>query len=244
MIKNEANKSVKLSTTATPSVTKTPISIHHQSKNEDEKRTIFPQKINQQNSNDDDNVKPLSKIDIIKKFDNKFKMDKNDEHLTKTQPPVARVAPATVKHDKFLFNDNLEKEESLDYRKTKNIFDDGNNAEEKSVKEASDMDNANSDDDYNNEEIRQDSLEHRSSLSNNIFHKNGCSDNGSIITSTTGVIPPKPLPRTSRNNSISSDQGSVHVSTSDDSLGSDKMARPVAKPRTTTTSYKVHINST
>lgn len=243
MIKNEANKAVKLTTSATPPTTTTPASIHQQSnvlKNEDEKRTIFIQKMNQQKSSDDDNVKPLSKIDIIKKFDNKYKTEKNDEIATKVQPPVARIAPATVKHDKFLINDNLENEENFNNRKTKKIFDDVN-TEEKSTKEANDNDNGNSDDDYINDEIRQDSSEPRSPLSSNNFHKNGCSDNGSSITSTAGVIPPKPLPRTSRNNSISSDQGSVQVSTSDDSMGSDKMIRPVAKPRTTSTSYKVHI---
>lgn len=246
MIKNEANKSVKLYAIAVAPVTTTPASIHQQSnkfKSDGEKRSIFTQKASQQKPSDDDGVKPMSKIDIIKKFDNKYKTEKNDEQLTKAQPPVARVAPGTVKHDKFLIKDDLENETHLDNRKLKSILDDVD-TEEKSAQEANDNDNGNSDDEYNNDGIRQDSLEHRSSLGKNNFHKNGCGDNGSSLATVVGAIPPKPLPRTSRNNSISSDQGTVLVSTSDDSLGSEKVTRPVAKPRTSATSYKVHIKST
>lgn len=48
-----------------------------------------------------------------------------------------------------------------------------------------------------------------------------------------GSIPPKPLPRTSRTNSVS-DQGNDEINN-----GSNGGNRPIAKPRTTTSSYKV-----
>lgn len=49
-----------------------------------------------------------------------------------------------------------------------------------------------------------------------------------------GQVPPKPLPRTSRNNSVSSDQGFVMI-------GDEITPRPVAKPRSTSISYKVYF---
>lgn len=235
MVMNEANKSVKTTVTTT-----TPASLNQQQqtiskKTDTEKQNIFAQRVNpQQKSTDiDENSKPLSKIDIIKKFDNKFKTEKNDEPSPKIQPPIARVAPASViKTEKLLIDDSLDNNlEMLDNRKSKNIFDDEKPNEEKPLKESNDDNNGHSD-----SEEQQDSLEHRSSWNSNNFYKNGSSDSGTnVVNSSVGVIPPKPMPRTSRNNSISSDQGSV-VFGSDDFA--DKINRPVAKPRTTN-SYKV-----
>lgn len=54
--------------------------------------------------------------------------------------------------------------------------------------------------------------------------------NGHTTSGTADILPPKPLPRTSRNNSVSEQGNSFDEA--------DKIPRPVARPRTSTT-YKV-----
>lgn len=75
------------------------------------------------------------------------------------------------------------------------------------------------------------------SFEEDVYIKNG--NSGLLVHN--GTTPPKPLPRTSRNNSMS-DQGGTTTSPpsgSDDSLSErSSSSRPVARPRTSTT-YKV-----
>lgn len=111
----------------------------------------------------DDSDVQLSKIDIIKKFDNKYK-DEEEKQLKKTEQSI-------------LQHDNIEEQK--------------NNPEELDEKEAIG------------------------------YIKNG--------HGTNGTTPPKPLPRTSRNNSVS-EQGT--------GVADDGTPRPVARPRTSAT-YKV-----
>ncbi len=117
---------------------------------------------------DTENI-PLSKIDIIKKFDNKYR----EEHEKMTKLKDERPESADI----------LEKE----------VF----------------------------EEVQTNDKELPSPVPQSQV-KNG------------HTTPPKPLPRTSRNNSVS-EQGNGVVLTEEIV---DKIPRPVARPRTTT-SYKV-----
>lgn len=186
MIKNETNRLVKqpkpLSTTTTPA------SIHQKSP------LISNDPIAIRKSNTDKNAVPaLSKLDIIKKFDNK----------TKESSPVQSVATlAKIPHEEFKSVDKHDEDERA---------------------------HSSNSDEFDNESGNQ--------SDNNNSYKNG-HGNGN---NNSGAVPPKPLPRTSRNNSISSissDQGAaLSIATViDDTVGG---VRPVAKPRTTTASYKV-----
>lgn len=75
----------------------------------------------------------------------------------------------------------------------------------------------------------------------NSFDEDVYIENGSATLANNGGTPPKPLPRTSRNNSFADQGGSTQSppSGSDDSLSErSSSSRPVARPRTSTT-YKV-----
>lgn len=182
MIKNETNRLVKqpkpLSTTTTPA------SIHQKSP------LISNDPIAIRKANTDKNAVPaLSKLDLIKKFDNK----------TKESVPVQS---AKIPHEEIKSFEQHDEDERA---------------------------HSSNSDEFDNESGNQ--------SDNNNSYKNG-HGNGN---NNSGTVPPKPLPRTSRNNSISSissDQGAaLSIATAiDDTVGG---VRPVAKPRTTTTSYKV-----
>lgn len=66
---------------------------------------------------------------------------------------------------------------------------------------------------------------------NNNEYNNGNAD---------AAVPPKPLPRTSRNNSASSLSSEYGFGAA---AANEEIGRPVAKPRTTATNYKVHLQS-
>lgn len=192
MIKNETNRLVKQSKplcVTTTTTTTTSASIHQKS------TLISNESIANRNANIDNSssvAKPLSKLDIIKKFDNKTK----DTSLS---------APLKIPADDAKLNEKQDEDEQAHSSNSDEFDNDSGNQ----------SDNNNS---YKN------------------GHGNGNGNNNS------GPVPPKPLPRTSRNNSISSissDQGtalSVAAAVIDDTIGG---VRPVAKPRTTTVSYKV-----
>lgn len=139
------------------------------------------------------NVKPLSKLDIIKKFDNKLKSEKIED-----------IPVSTPKTDYVILDD----------------------VRDGSIETVEDLEQESAEDQLAALDAQQ------------LMPKNGHSaENGS--NGASGTVPPKPLPRTSRTNSVSSvsslssDLGFVMI-------GDEITPRPVAKPRTTATSYKVH----
>lgn len=147
---------------------------------------------------DDDNIvddnnelsRQLSKMDIIKKFDNKYREEE------KPQPPVQLAAVP----------DNANSLEATDDGGDR--FGDGHNSEQSSF----------------DDETASPPL-------------SATPASAAAAANTSAGTPPKPLPRTSRNNSMS-DQG-VTSGASDDSCGSSsERSRPVARPRTAAT-YKV-----
>lgn len=107
-------------------------------------------------------------------------------------------------------------------------------SEKKSIEKPDDDEQAHSSnsDEYDNDSGNQ-------SDNNNSNSRNGHGNNNG------GPVPPKPLPRTSRNNSISSTSSDQGVTLSIANVAHDEpqigVVRPVAKPRTTAASYKVHI---
>lgn len=142
------------------------------------------------------NVKPLSKLDIIKKFDSKFVSEKIEK--------IEDLPVSTPKSDHAILED----------------------VRDGSIETVEDLE----------QESPEDQLAALDAQL--VLPKNGHSaENGS--NGASGTVPPKPLPRTSRTNSVSSvsslssDQGFVMI-------GDEITPRPVAKPRTTATSYKVH----
>lgn len=183
MIKNETNRLAKQSK---PLSTTTTASIHQKS------TLISNVPIANRIANIDNKVaQPLSKLDIIAKFDEKTK---------ESSPLQSMMAPAKL-HAKH---------------------DDDEQA------------HSSNSDEFDNDSGNQ--------SDNNNSYKNG---HGNGNGNNSGPVPPKPLPRTSRNNSISSissDQGAALsvAAANDDTVGG---VRPVAKPRTTTASYKVAICS-
>lgn len=188
MIKNDTNRLVKQSK---PLGTMTTASIHQKS------TLISNEPIANRKANIDNKVtQPLSKLDIIQKFDEK----------TKDTSPM--TAPPKTLPDDAKFHEKHDEDEQAHSSNSDEFDNDSGNQ----------SDNNNS---YKN------------------GHGNGNGNNNS------GPVPPKPLPRTSRNNSISSissDQGAALSvgAVNDETVGG---VRPVAKPRTTTASYKVAICS-
>lgn len=150
---------------------------------------------------DDNNAKSLSKNEIIKRFDNKFKNDNR---------PSATVAPVT----KTLANDNGKRIDDFDDALVTVTSDNIDVIDNNAIPLDDDIDD--------------DQLPPIDMHANVVSSKNGY-ENGS----NNGQTPPKPLPRTSRNNSVSSDQGFVMV-------GDEIQSRPIAKPRNiSNTGYKV-----
>lgn len=202
MIKNEANKCAKQSEIKGSSVS-APVSVRQQTSEVDNRHALSSsiQKTvsKYSESSDDQSSKPLSKKDLIKKFDSKYNksesIDNKQSHRTSYEESqkIANVLD-DVENDENIQNSN--NEEISDVDSGKNL-----------------------------------SIESESTANNN--YKNG---NFSANANGNEVVPPKPLPRTSRNNSVSSISSEHSISISN---VIEEAARPVAKPRTTTTSYKV-----
>lgn len=210
MIKNDANKCAKQ--IETKAAVTAPMSIRQQSSEVDNRHALasMQKTTNKYHDVDDNNesAKQLSKLDLIKKFDSKFKQ------------------PETV--------DNKQSHRSSyeDSQKLNTVADEVENDEN--------IQNSNNEQTID-VEIRSPANESESSTVANNNYKNGNTYGGNANGNET--IPPKPLPRTSRNNSISSlsSEHSISIANPIEEFG-----RPVAKPRTSTTSYKVqhHPNFT
>lgn len=156
---------------------------------------ICKNKFKQQDSQlvQENNIK-LSKIDIIKKFDNKYKEDiekmlkKDDEKLQDNNRIIDKMC-TSVSSEKLLSNNDT----------------------------------------YDNLIVNHDSIVESQCVEDHFSPTKNGHSNGTTPTTT----PPKPLPRTSRNNSVS-DQGNNITDDYDNKSG----IRPVARPRTSAT-YKV-----
>ncbi|XP_031625117.1 coronin-7 isoform X2 [Contarinia nasturtii] len=207
MIKNDANKCAKQIESKT-SVTTTPTSLRQQSNSEVDNRHVLAsaqRTSNKYNDAIDDNEtsKPLSKMDLIKKFDSKYNQSE------------------TV--------DNKQSQRSnYDDQKINTIPDDVENDEN--------IQNSNNEETIDSPDNRSRSSECDSTANNN--YKNG-NQYGGNNANGNDIIPPKPLPRTSRNNSVSSLSSEHGISIANPI--DETPVRPVAKPRTTTTSYKPRL---
>lgn len=196
MIKNDANKCAKQIEIKSP-VTPAPTSLRQQSSEIDNRHAI-QKPMNKYNTVDDNDVvtKPLSKMDLIKKFDSKYKQQ--SELVDNKQSIRSNYANNKVENDENIQNSNDEENSDVDIQ---------------SRSSESELTTVAKNNNYNN---------------GNTYGTNGNEN-----------VPPKPLPRTSRNNSVSSLSSEQGISISNPI---EEIARPVAKPRTTTTSYKVqHI---
>lgn len=217
MIKNDANKCAKQIETKVPVTTTAQSSLRQQSSDVDNRQThttIQRSTANKYNEVDDnDSAKPLSKLDLIKKFDSKYKasesVDNKQSHRSSYEESQKfNTVPDEVENDENIQNSNSEEPVAHDIEHRGNRF-----SECESITIAN-----------NNQ-------------TNNYANVNAYSG-GSTNANGNESVPPKPLPRTSRNNSVSSlsSEHSLSIAnTIDETAG-----RPVAKPRTTTTSYKVH----
>lgn len=209
MIKNDANKCAKQIETKAP-VTTASVTLRQQTSDIDNRQTI-QKTVNKYNDVDDNNdsSKPLSKKDLIKKFDSKYKqpesIDNKQAHRTSYEESQ-KIDGAVVVEDEIENDENIQN---------------SNNEE------------------INDAELRNRSNDAESTTVANNNYKNGNTHSGN--GNGNEVIPPKPLPRTSRNNSVSSLSSEHSISISN---AVEDTARPVAKPRTTTTSYKVqHLHT-
>lgn len=207
MIKNDANKCAKQIETKAPATA--PSSLRQQCSDVDNRQTHTT---NQRTANkysevdDNDSAKPLSKLDLIKKFDSKYQqsesvdnkpVDNKQSHRSSyEESQTFSTVPDEVENDENIQNSNSE--ERLDI------------------------------------EIGGRFSESESTTVANNNHKNGNAYGGNANGNDS--IPPKPLPRTSRNNSVSSLSSEHGISIANPI---EETGRPVAKPRTTTTSYKV-----
>lgn len=205
MIKNDANKCAKQIESKT-SVTTTPTSVRQQSNNDVDNRHVLTstqRTANKYNDVDDnDSCKPLSKMDLIKKFDSKYNQSESVDNKSSQRS-------------------------NYDEQKINTIPDDVENDEN--------IQNSNNEETIDSTDIRCQSDECESTANNN--YKNGNQYGGNNANGNE-IIPPKPLPRTSRNNSVSSLSSEHGISIAPNPID-ESTVRPVAKPRTTTTSYKV-----
>lgn len=202
MIKNDANKCAKqIETVKTANIS--PNTVRQTDNEIDNNRSVAASqrvacKPTDNQNEENDSVEPLSKMDIIKKFDSKYKSNTD-----------------------AIDNKQSRYEESPKY--VQNIVE---------VENDENIQNSNNFDAQN----KTSSNELDSATNNN--YKNG----NSYGNGNTEVVPPKPLPRTSRNNSISSLSSEQGVN-----AAIEESNRPVAKPRTTATatatSYKVQLNT-
>lgn len=205
MIKNDTNKQTETKPAITvPAMAPTTMTTVRQPSNEVDNRHALTSNIqrtviNKYNEVDDnDAAKPLTKSDLIKKFDSKYKqsesVDNKQSHRTSYEEKH-KCIPDEVENDENIQNSN---DESGDI------------------------------------EIHRQSSE---SETNTVANNNYKNENAYAGNSNGNeAVPPKPLPRTSRNNSISSLSSEHSISIANPV---EETTRPVAKPRTTTTSYKV-----
>lgn len=205
MIKNNANKCAKQSEIKVSAVSAS-VSVRQQTSEVDNRHALSStiqktaNKYNESTDGNDQSGKPLSKKDLIKKFDSKYNksesIDNKQSHRTSYEESqkIATVLD-DVENDENIQNSNNEEINDVDCSKNP-------------------------------------SIESESTANNNYKNGNiaGANANGNE------VVPPKPLPRTSRNNSVSSISSEHSISISN---AIEETARPVAKPRTTATSYKV-----
>ncbi|XP_055370713.1 coronin-7 isoform X3 [Condylostylus longicornis] len=183
---------------------KTEVSLIDDTDNIEQQQLLRPKILNEDN---DHSERPLSKLDLIKRFDNKYKTDSEKDN----QGSVKNNKPSKI------FSEN----EVVSVTK----------------KAISDV-----------IQISADSIEN--DLSND---SNDCNS----WTSPQSITPPKPLPRTSRNNSITdilltSTVQSISIDENVGTTGEGQILptvqqqqavapRPVARPRTTATSYKPRL---
>lgn len=202
MIKNDANKLVKpvdvaKPVTATAPATKVPYQRPAVTEVDNHNASGYG-KPNHSSDRTAGDSRPLSKLDIIKKFDGHNKSTTSAEQVD-NEPTVRRTkCPDTPKYTDDDPLDECENNENIQY--------------------------ANDEADKPNE-------------SDSITNNNNEYNNGN----TEVVVPPKPLPRTSRNNSASSLSSEYGFGAS--ANANEEIGRPIAKPRTTTTNYKVHFQS-
>lgn len=189
-----------------------------------QQHTSIPQRtVNRFTDEVDDNEcdqKPLSKSDLIRKFDTKYKQTESvDNKPVHHRSSYEESQSFQCEND----SDELENDENIQ--------------------------------NSNSEEVAHDFDEHRNrfsesestTIANNNYANANANANANVNAYSGGstnangneTIPPKPLPRTSRNNSVSS-LSSEHSLTIANTI-EESAGRPVAKPRTTTTSYKVHL---
>lgn len=209
MIKNDANKCAKQ-----VEIVKTAVAAPTTVRSAVTERTI--QSSNQRaatkanaESDDSETSKPLSKIDIIKKFDSKYKSNADAVDNKQSQ---------RVSHE-----DNQKYAQNFDEIENDENIQNSNNDEVLPIRTRSSELDAAANNNYKNGNTQ-------AAGGNGNGNGNG-NDNSEII-------PPKPLPRTSRNNSVSSLSSELGFS-----AAIEESSRPVAKPRTTT-SYKVQLNFT
>lgn len=207
MIKNDANKCAKQIETKVPVTTTAQSSLRQQSSDVDNRQThttIQRSTANKYNEVDDnDSAKPLSKLDLIKKFDSKYKasesVDNKQSHRSSYEESQKfNTVPDEVENDENIQNSNSEEVHDV--------------------------------------EITSRFSDTESSTVANNNHNNGNTYGANANANGNETIPPKPLPRTSRNNSVSSLSSEHSISIANPI---EESGRPVAKPRTTTTSYKV-----
>lgn len=222
MIKNDANKCAKQTETKAQAVAapaSSAINRTQSNDNVDNRHAISTSQraankyseVQPQDDYENDSGKPLSKMDLIKKFDSKYKQSEPVDN----KPSQQRSS----------FH-----EES---QKTNTIPDEVENDEN--------IQNSNNEEINDVEQTTRRSNESESTTVANNNYKNGNTTYGSGANANANgndIIPPKPLPRTSRNNSVSSLSSEHSISISSNPI-EDSTVRPVAKPRTTTTSYKV-----
>lgn len=189
MIKNDANKCVKPVEVAKPTIA------HHKPAADIENHKVHA--ISQDKTHVSSDIRPMSKIDIIKKFDGSNKTSDQTDNDALVRRAKRTETPKYTDNDPDAECENNENIENASYE-----------------------DNAKGQPNEND------------AFANN----NNKYDNGNTEVAT----PPKPLPRTSRNNSVSSLSSEYGIGAPANNAN-DEIARPVAKPRTTTTNYKVHF---
>ncbi|XP_055297262.1 coronin-7 isoform X7 [Sitodiplosis mosellana] len=218
MIKNDANKCAKQIEIKPPStLTASASSVNRQQSNDNvdnrHATSISNRPLNkysevqQPDDYDNDAGKPLSKMDLIKKFDSKYKQS---ESIDNKQQQRASFHEESQKTN--VIPDEVENDENIQ---------NSNNEEISDVESARDAEST--------------------SVANNNYKNGNITCGSNANANGNDIVPPKPLPRTSRNNSVSSLSSEHSVSISSNPI-EESNVRPIAKPRTTTTtSYKPRL---
>lgn len=93
----------------------------------------------------------------------------------------------------------------------------------------------------NDEVIKSGSLDKSDSIETPENNSDGSDVNSGKYHQNGTSVPPKPMPRTSRTNSVS-DQGNEELTATSTNGTNVIVSRPIARPRTTASGYKVLIN--